>query len=107
LRTFTADDLLICDAERPVAVAGVMGGQESEITESTVDVLIECAYFAPRSVRRTSRRLGLHTDASHRFERGVDPSAVPQVLARAVALMQSLGGGVASSETIDVIARDI
>jgi phenylalanyl-tRNA synthetase beta chain len=106
-RAFTGDDLLICDAERPVAVAGVMGGQESEIGDATTNVLIECAYFTARGVRRTSRRLGLHTDASHRFERGVDPEAVPQVLARALSLMQSLGGGVASAEVVDVIARAI
>jgi phenylalanyl-tRNA synthetase beta chain len=104
-RTFTGDDLLICDAERPVAVAGVMGGQESEITDATTNVLIECAYFSPRGVRRTSRRLGLHTDASHRFERGVDPDAVPRVLARALTLMQSLGGGAASADVVDVVAK--
>jgi phenylalanyl-tRNA synthetase beta chain len=104
-RAFTSDDLLICDAERPVAIAGVMGGQESEITDATTNVLIECAYFSPRGVRRTSRRLGLHTDASHRFERGVDPEAVPRVLSRALSLLQSLGGGVASSDVVDVVAQ--
>jgi phenylalanyl-tRNA synthetase beta chain len=101
-RTFTSDDLLICDGEGPVAVAGVMGGLESELNAHTKHVAIECAYFDPRSVRRTSRRLGLHTDASHRFERGVDPSDVPWVLARAAALMAELGGGVAVREAIDV-----
>jgi phenylalanyl-tRNA synthetase beta chain len=92
-RKLTHDDLLICAGDGPVAVAGVMGGQNSEIAESTRDVLIECAYFDPRSVRRTSRRLGLHTDASHRFERGVDPPAVPLVLARAASLLAELAGG--------------
>lgn len=104
-RTFTSDDLLICDAEGPVAVAGVMGGADSEIRPDTSDVLIECAYFDPRSVRRTSRRLGLHTDSSHRFERGVDPQAVPRVLARAASLIADLGGGRAADTAIDRVAK--
>ncbi|MGB8330193.1 MAG: phenylalanine--tRNA ligase subunit beta [Polyangiales bacterium] len=103
-RTFTADDLLICDGEGPVAVAGVMGGLGSEIREETQDVLIECAYFDPRSIRRTSRRLGLQTDSSHRFERGVDPDAIPRVLASAASLIAELGGGAAASTAIDRIA---
>src|SRR5690606_29515108 len=81
------DDLLICDAEGPVAVAGVMGGEGSGVRSETQRVLVECAYFEPRGVRRTSRRLGLHTDSSHRFERGVDPRAVPGVLARVASLL--------------------
>jgi phenylalanyl-tRNA synthetase beta chain len=104
-RTFTADDLLICDGEGPVAVAGVMGGLDSEIRDETKDVLIECAYFDPRSVRRTSRRLGLHTDSSHRFERGVDPEAVPRVLASAASLIAELGGGAAATTAIDQVAK--
>lgn len=103
-RTFTSDDLLICDGEGPVAVAGVMGGLESEIRDDTRDVLIECAYFDPRSIRRTSRRLGLHTDSSHRFERGVDPEAIPRVLASAASLIAELGGGAVASTVIDRIA---
>ncbi len=104
-RTFTADDLLICDGEGPVAVAGVMGGLDSEIRDETRDVLIECAYFDPRSIRRTSRRLGLHTDSSHRFERGVDPEAVPKVLASAASLIAELGAGAAASGAIDRVAQ--
>ena len=103
-RSFTADDLLICDGKGPVAVAGVMGGAESEIREDTTEVLIECAYFDPRSIRRTSRRLGLHTDSSHRFERGVDPLAVPSVLARAASMIAALGGGAAARTAIDRVA---
>ncbi|MBW1761895.1 MAG: hypothetical protein JRJ64_10380, partial [Deltaproteobacteria bacterium] len=103
-RTFTADDLLICDGDGPVAIAGVMGGLDTEIRDETHDVLIECAYFDPRSIRRTSRRLGLHTDSSHRFERGVDPEAIPRVLASAAALMAELGGGVAATTAIDRVA---
>ena len=104
-RTFTTDDLLICDGDGPVAVAGVMGGLDTEIRDETQDVLIECAYFDPRSIRRTSRRLGLHTDSSHRFERGVDPEAVPQVLASAASLIAELGGGVAATTAIDRVAK--
>ncbi|UCF48404.1 MAG: phenylalanine--tRNA ligase subunit beta [Myxococcales bacterium] len=103
-RTFTSDDLLICDGEGPVAVAGVMGGLESEIRDETTDVLIECAYFDPRSIRRTSRRLGLHTDSSYRFERGVDPEAIPRVLASAASLIAELGGGAAATTAIDRVA---
>ncbi len=103
-RTFTADDLLICDGDGPVAVAGVMGGLDTEIRDETKDVLIECAYFDPRSIRRTSRRLGLHTDSSHRFERGVDPEAIPRVLASAASLIAELGGGAAATTAIDRVA---
>jgi phenylalanyl-tRNA synthetase beta chain len=88
-----ADDLLICDAEGPVAVAGVMGGEFSGVRPETQRVLVECAYFDPRGVRRTARRLGMHTDSSHRFERGVDPRAVPGVLARVAGLLAELAGG--------------
>jgi len=103
-RVFTADDLLICDGQGPVAVAGVMGGLDSEIRDETRDVLIECAYFDPPSIRRTSRRLGLHTDSSHRFERGVDPKAIPRVLASAASLIADLGGGAAATTAIDRVA---
>jgi phenylalanyl-tRNA synthetase beta chain len=106
-RVLTADDLLICDGEGPVALAGVMGGQNSEIAGATQRVLIECAYFDPRSVRRTSKRTGLHTDSSHRFERGVDPAAVRRVLAHTTALIAELGGGTAVAEALDVVAQPI
>lgn len=106
-RSLVADDLLICDGEGPVALAGVMGGANSEIGDGTQHVAIECAYFNPRSVRRTSRRTGLHTDASHRFERGVDPNDVPWVLSRAAALIAEVGGGVVVADAIDLQAKDI
>ncbi|MBI3206068.1 MAG: phenylalanine--tRNA ligase subunit beta [Myxococcales bacterium] len=94
-RSLDADDLVICDAEGPSALAGVMGGQDSEIRDSTRRVLLECAYFTPRGVRRTSRRHGLGTESSFRFERGVDFGAVPRVLEIATALICELGGGAA------------
>lgn len=106
-RTLISDDLLICDGEGPVALAGVMGGEGSQIADTTQRVLIECAYFEPRTVRRTSKRSGLHTDSSHRFERGVDPSAVRHVLADAAARIAQLGGGVVRMDALDVIGTPI
>ncbi len=86
-RTFTDDDLLICDAERPVAVAGVMGGELAEVSEHTSDVLLEAASFERGGVQRTRRRIDLSTEASMRFERGVDPEAAPVGSDRACRLM--------------------
>ncbi|MBX3231910.1 MAG: phenylalanine--tRNA ligase subunit beta [Labilithrix sp.] len=97
-RKLVADDLLICDGEGPVALAGVMGGASSEIHRDTKRVLFECAWFDPRTVRRTARRHGMHTESSHRFERGVDPSDVAQVLDRAVALTLELSPGAAATK---------
>ncbi len=89
-RTLTARDLLICDAERPVALAGVMGGLESEVQDHTTDVLLESAWFEPTTVRATSRRTGLRSESSHRFERAVDPGATRAAADRALALMIEL-----------------
>lgn len=101
-RKLDADMLVIADAKRAVAVAGVMGGEESEISNTTRDVLIESAYFDPASVRRTARLLGLHTEASHRFERGVDPEAILRAQERCVALISEIAGGVATEDALDV-----
>ncbi len=87
------DMLMICDGEGPVAIAGVMGGENSEISEKTTRVLVESAYFNPVSVRKTSKRSGIITDASHRFERGVDPCNTKNALERALALMADIAGG--------------
>ena len=92
-RPLTPETLLICDGEKPVALAGVMGGLFSEVMEATRQVLIESAYFNPGSIRRTSKRLGLSTEASYRFERGVDPEGTIHALERAAQLMAQLGGG--------------
>lgn len=94
-RKLVEDDLLICDGEGPVALAGVMGGENTEIRSATRRVLFECAYFMPRGVRRTARRHGLHTESSHRFERGVDPGDVADVLAHAGSLATALAGAAA------------
>src|SRR5215218_3729848 len=94
--------LVIADASRAVAIAGVMGGEETEISASTADVLVESAYFDPQSVRRTSKRLGLQTEASYRFERGVDYEGVRRAQDRCVALICELAGGTATEDAIDV-----
>jgi len=110
-RTLVADDLVICDGAKdggkPVALAGVMGAGNSEISASTKRVLIECAYFDPRGVRRTARRHGLHTESSHRFERGVDPGGVVDVLSQAGALVVRLAGGAAVTGMINAIGKEI
>ncbi len=92
-RELDADDLVICDGEGPVALAGVMGGAESEIRADTRDVLLECAYFTPRGIRRTARRHGMHTESSHRFERGTDWGGIERVLERAKSLLVALAAG--------------
>ena len=98
------ENLVIADAERAVAIAGVMGGKDSEITASTADVVIESAQFDPVSVRRTGRRLALASDSSYRFERGVDFDTVDWASRRAVALLLDLAGGKALRGVIDLSA---
>ncbi len=100
-RVLEADTLLICDAERPVALAGVMGGLNSEITAQTTTLLLESACFDPVSIRRTARRLGLPSEASYRFERGVDPDLADKALQRAVDLMVELTGAKADPDGHD------
>ena len=100
-RTLSAETLMICDGKKPVAVAGVMGGQNSEIEEGSTRVLIESAYFKPESVRKTSKRLTLHTDATHRFERGVDPEGTVNALNRAAKLMAEVSGATMVPGLID------
>jgi phenylalanyl-tRNA synthetase beta chain len=101
-RILTASDLVICDAERPVALAGVMGGQNSEIEGTTTSILLESAFFKPAAVRKTSKRLGLHTESSHRFERGIDIGGVTRALDRAAALIVQLAGGSLAQGSLDV-----
>jgi len=106
-RKLDPDMLVIADATRAVAVAGVMGGEETEISNATRDVLIESAWFSPASVRRTAKLLGLHTEASHRFERGVDPAAVLSAQTRCVALICEIAGGVATEDAIDAYPNSL
>ena len=101
-RELTPDMLVIADAAKPVALAGIMGGYDSEITETTCDVLLESAYFNPSSVRATAKALGVSTEASYRFERGADPGAVPAALDRAAQLIAELAGGTACEGVVDV-----
>jgi len=101
-RLMHEEDLLICDGEKPVAVAGVMGGQNSEVHDGARSVLLESAYFDPTSIRKTSKRLGVMTEASRRFERGTDPNLVLRALERATALIQELAGGEVACGIIDV-----
>ncbi|MDX1775347.1 MAG: phenylalanine--tRNA ligase subunit beta, partial [Desulfobulbales bacterium] len=96
--------LLICDAEKPVAVAGVMGGENSEVIESTRDILLESACFNPLSIRRTARRLNLGTEASYRFERGVDPEVAPRAMERAVDLLAEITGAEVVANGYDCVA---
>jgi len=90
-------DLMICDAERPLCIAGVMGGLNSGVTEKTQNIFLESAYFEPGTVRRTAKRLGLSTDSSFRFERGADPHMAPKAAIRAACLIIELAGGTASA----------
>ena len=92
-RELPENTLLICDGDRPVALAGIMGGENSEVSESTVNVLIESAYFDPSTIRKTAKTLSLQTDASYRFERGVDADGQLWAAARAAHLIAELGGG--------------
>ncbi len=97
--------VMICDGAGPVAIGGIMGGLNSEISPDTMDVLIESAYFQPNSIRKTSRRLGLKTESSYRFERGTDPEGVLRALDRAARLMRDVAGGTVSAGRIDAYPR--
>lgn len=100
-RKLTPDMLVIADAAKPVALAGIMGGYDTEITGTTCDVLLESANFDPSSVRATARVLGLNTEASYRFERGADPEAVIPAIDRATQLIVELAGGTVCNGIID------
>ena len=101
-RELAPDMLVIADAEKPVALAGIMGGYDSEITETTCDVLLESAYFNPSSVRATAKAFGISTEASYRFERGADPGAVLTALDRAAQLIAELASGTICEGIVDV-----
>jgi phenylalanyl-tRNA synthetase beta chain len=105
-RKLLPEDLVIADAERPVALAGIMGGEETMITETTRNVLIESAWFDPVTIRRTARLLGMHTDASHRFERGADCGIASLACARVAELIVASAGGEVSAEQ-DCVARQL
>ena len=107
VRLLKSNDLMICDAIGPVALAGIMGGENSEIQPQTTDILLESAYFNPAAIRRTSKRLGMHTEASHRFERGADIDMVPLALDRAAALIVEVAGGAILAGMLDVYPQKV
>ncbi|MBK7106310.1 MAG: phenylalanine--tRNA ligase subunit beta [Ignavibacteriae bacterium] len=106
-RNMFSSDLMICDAEKPIAIAGVMGGENSEVTSETKNLLIESAYFNPSSVRKTAKHLGLSSDASYRFERGIDPNGTLFAGLRTAELIQQIAGGEIITEIIDVYPNKI
>ena len=106
-RKLSPKDLIIADAKKPVALAGVMGGFDTMITEKTKNILIESAWFDPVAVRRTARRLAMHTDASHRFERGADYGATPLACALVAQRIIESGGGKLDGNPIDAVAREL
>ena len=106
-RTLTATDLMICDAEKPMCIAGVFGGQSSGVSMSTTRIFLESAYFSPASIRKTAQHHGLKTDASFRFERGTDPNMPVFALKRAALLIQEVAGGTVSSEITDLYPQPI
>jgi phenylalanyl-tRNA synthetase beta chain len=105
--TLTTDHLLIADEQKAIALAGVMGGQNTEISDATVDVLIESAYFTPTNIRRTSKTLGLRTDASYRFERGADINACDYASKRCAQLILETAGGTLAEGVVDAYPEPV
>ncbi|MBD99510.1 MAG: phenylalanine--tRNA ligase subunit beta [Verrucomicrobia bacterium] len=106
-RTLSDQDLMICNDNEPMCIAGVFGGQKSGVTESTQGIFLESAYFDPVWIRKTSKRHGLNTDASFRYERGADPNMIPMALKRAANLIQSIAGGEIGMNVIDIYPHPI
>ncbi|MBY0244483.1 MAG: phenylalanine--tRNA ligase subunit beta [Sphingobacteriaceae bacterium] len=106
-RKLSNQDLMICDAEKPMCLAGVFGGKNSGVSENTVNIFLESAYFDSVSVRKTSKRYALKTDASFRFERGTDPEMTVFALKRAALLIKEIAGGQISSELIDIYPKHV
>ena len=106
-RNLHADDLMICDDKGPLCIAGVFGGKSSGVTETTTSIFLESAYFNPISIRKTAKRHALSTDASFRFERGIDPAMTEFALKRAALLIQEVAGGEVTSDIIDIYPKKI
>lgn len=100
-RKLEQGELVIADAEKPIAIAGVIGGQNTQIDENTKNVFLEVAYFSPENIRKTSRALGIFTDSAYRNERGMDPEGIPEATDRAAALIQEVAGGEILSKPLD------
>ncbi|MDH7914357.1 phenylalanine--tRNA ligase subunit beta [Winogradskyella sp. SYSU M77433] len=107
VRELHEDDLMICDADKPMCIAGVFGGIDSGVTEHTTNIFLESAYFDPVSIRKTAKRHGLNTDASFRFERGIDPNITEYALKRAALLIKEIAGGEITSDIIDAYPKKI
>lgn len=106
-RILHEEDLMICDEKGPLCIAGVFGGKNSGVTENTANIFLESAYFNPVSVRKTAKRHGLSTDASFRFERGIDPTITEYVLKRAAILIKEIAGGEITSDIVDIYQKKI
>ena len=106
-RNLNAETLMICDGRKPVAIAGIMGGENSEVKDDTETVLLESAYFNPSTIRRGARFLGMGTDAAFRFERGIDPEGVVRALDRAAQLIADLSGGTVCKGHIDAYPKKV
>jgi len=106
-RELHQDDLMICNAENPMCIAGVFGGIDSGVSERTTSIFLESAYFNPVSIRKSAKRHGLNTDASFRFERGIDPNICEYALKRAALLIQEVAGGEITSDIIDIYPNKI
>jgi phenylalanyl-tRNA synthetase beta chain len=104
-RTLSNEDLMICDAEKPMCIAGVFGGLDSGVTATTTSIFLEAAYFNPVSIRKTAKRHGLSTDASFRFERGIDINLVEYALKRAAVLIKEIAEGKISSDIVDLYSK--
>ncbi len=106
-RELHEDDLMICDAEKPMCIAGVFGGIDSGVTDSTESIFLESAYFNPVSIRKSAKRHALNTDASFRFERGIDPNITEYALMRAALLIKAIAGGEITSDIVDIYPKKI
>lgn len=106
-RTLSTEDIMICDEKGPLCIAGVMGGKNSGVNESTTSIFLESAYFNPVSVRKTAKRHGINSDASFRFERGIDPSITEYALKRAAILIKEVAGGEMTSDIVDVYPKKV
>ncbi|POS02734.1 phenylalanyl-tRNA synthetase beta subunit [Flavobacterium croceum DSM 17960] len=106
-RILDKDDVMICDEKGPLCMAGVFGGKNSGVTDTTTNIFLESAYFNPVSIRKTAKRHGLSTDASFRFERGIDPTLTEYALKRAALLIQEVAGGEITSDIIDVYPKKL
>lgn len=106
-RELHEDDLMICDEDKPMCIAGVFGGEYSGVTEHTTSIFLESAFFNPVSIRKTAKRHGLNTDASFRFERGIDPNFTKYALKRAALLIQEIAGGEITSDITDIYLNKI